>query len=294
MVWGGCVLAAAAVAAYSASVFSPVSATSVVEAIGHFGAALCGAVCLGGLVLVLITAQPDDRGVLDPTAFRAHLVVERFSLLWALTALTMVVVQTAADAGVSAIRLLGSGRLGTALGASETGRGWVAVAIFAAVLAVFSRMTVRWEWHVPLMIPAVIGVVAVPVTGSAGQGPNHDYATSSVIVFALAVSIWSGVRTVSVAAPVAPALRRRVEVVAASAGSVALAYGMALILLRVGVGNLTSAFGWLALIAAAALAAGVVRGGVLGAAAGIAALAACSLNSTIAAQPLPMRKSSRG
>ena len=285
MVWGGCVLATAAVAAYSASVFSPVSATTVVEAVGHFVAAFSGAVCLGGLVLVLITAQPDDRGVLDPTAFRAHLVVERFSLVWALTALTMVVVQAAADAGVSAIRLLGSGRLGTALSASETGRGWVAVTIFAAVLAVFSRITVRWEWHVPLMIPAVIGVVAVPVTGSAGQGPDHDYATSSVIVFALAVSIWAGVRIVSVAAPVTPALRRRVGAVAATAGSVALAYGMALILLRVGVGNLTSAFGWLALIAAAALAAGVMRGGVLGAAAGIAALAACSL---MAVQTAPL------
>lgn len=285
MVWGGCAVAAAAVASYSASVLSPATTTTVVETIGHFVAALSGAACLGGLVLVLITAQPDDRGVLDPAAFRAHLVVERFSLLWLLTALTMVVVQTAADAGVSAIRLLGSGRLGTALAASETGRGWVAVTIFAAVLAVFSRMTVRWEWHVPLMIPAIIGVVAVPVTGSAGQGPAHDYATSSVIVFALAVSIWSGVRIVSVAAPVTPALRRRVDVVAAAADAVALAYGIALILLRVGVGNLTSAFGWLALTAAAALAAGMLRGGVTGLAAAIAALAARSL---MAVQTAPL------
>ncbi len=285
MVWSGCTVAAAAVAVYSASVLSPVTTTTVVEAVGHFVAALSGAVCLGGLVLVLITAQPDERGVLDPTAFRAHLMVERFSLFWLLTALTMVVVQTAADAGVSATRLLGSGKLVAALGASETGRGWVAVAIVAAVLATFSRMTVRWEWHVPLMIPAIIGVVAVPVTGNAGQGPDHDYATSSVIVFALAASIWAGVRIVPVAAPVTPALRRRVAVVATTAGSVALAYGIALILLRVGVGNLTSTFGWLALVAAAALTAGMVRGGVAGAAAAIAALAAWSL---MAVQTAPL------
>jgi cytochrome c oxidase assembly factor CtaG len=285
MVWGGCALAAAVVAAYSARVLSPMTATTVVEAVGHVVAALSGATCLGGLVLVLVTAQPDERGILDPTAFRAHLMVERFSLLWVGTALTMVAVQTAADAGVSAVRLLGSGRLGTALAASETGRGWVTVTTFAAVLALFSRMTVRWEWHVPLLIPAIIGVVAVPVTGSAGQGPDHDYATSSVIVFALALSIWAGIRIVSVAAPVAPALHRRVDVIATTAGSVALGYGIALILLRVGVGNLTSAFGWLALIAAGALIAGVVRGGVAGLAAAIAALAACSL---MAVQTAPL------
>ena len=48
-----------------------------------------------------------------------------------------------------------------------------------------------------------------------------------MIVFALAVSIWSGVRIVPVAAPVTPALRRRVDVVAAAADAVALAYGIA-------------------------------------------------------------------
>lgn len=248
-------------------------------ALGHFTAALCGAVCLGGLVLILITAQPDDRGVLDPAPFRAHVIVERVSVLWFATAMVMVVVQAAADAGVSAIRLLTTGRLGAALGASETARAWVVVAVFTALLVAFSRLTVRWEWHVPLLIPAIIGVAAVPVTGSAGQGPNHDYATSSVIVFALAVSIWAGVRIVAVAAPAGDAVRRRIEITAVAAGCVALAYGIALVLLRVGLGNLTTAFGWLALIAEGALVAGVARSGLLGLAAAVVALAALAVMS---------------
>ena len=255
---GSCVLAAGAVGAYTLWTSSPSTATTVAEALGHFTAALSGAVCLGGLVLVLITAQPDDRGVLDAASFRAHLMVERLSALWFAAALAMVAVQAAADAGVSAPRLLGSGGLTAALGASETARAWIAVAVCAAVLAVFSRLTVRWEWHVPLLIPAVIGVVAVPVTGNAGQGPDHDYATSSAIVFAVAVSAWAGLRILSAVATPDPAVQRRVEVTALAAGSVAALYGVVLLVLRVGWANLTSAYGWLGMAAAALLAGGLI------------------------------------
>ena len=108
---------------------SPTTPTIVGEVLGRFTATLAGAVCLGGLVVILIGAHPDDRGVLDAAAFRAHLVVERLSVVWAVTASVMVAVQAAADAGVSAARLVGSGRITAALGASETSRAWVAVAV---------------------------------------------------------------------------------------------------------------------------------------------------------------------
>jgi putative copper resistance protein D len=170
----------------------------------------------------------------------------------------MVVVQTAADAGVSATRLLVSGRLAAALEASETGRGWVTVVVVSAVLAVTVRLTVRWEWHVPLTIPALVGVIAVPVTGNAGQGPDHDYTTSSVIVFAVAVAVWAGVTVVNAAAPSDPAVRRRVTVTALAAGSVAVLYGLLLLGLRAG--DLTSGYGVLGLFAGAVLAVGLVAG----------------------------------
>ena len=278
-------MAAVAVATYAMAVLLPATATTVSEAVGYFTAALSGAVCLGGLVLVLIIARPDDRDVLDPAAFRAHLMVERFAMLWLATALAMVVVQAAADAGVAATRLLASGRLGAALGASESARAWVVVSACSAILVAFSRLTLQWEWHVPLLIPAVIGVVAVPVTGSAGQGPNHDYATSSVMVFAVAVSIWAGFRIVGVLTPCDPALCRRVDIGAVAAGSVAALYGITMVVLRVGVGNLTSAFGWLALFVTAVLVVDAVAlrssrpTGWLGSVAAVGVLAACALMS---------------
>ena len=70
--------------------------TSPAEIAGHFTASVAGAICLGGLVYVLITASPDERGVLDPFAFRAHLLIERIAPLWFISALAMVVVQSGA------------------------------------------------------------------------------------------------------------------------------------------------------------------------------------------------------
>ena len=273
----GAGLAGIAVAAYALRIASPAAATTAAVAVGHFVAALAGAVCVGGLALILITAQPNERGVLDPAAFRAHLLVERLSPLWFACALAMVAVQAAADAGVAVTRLLSGGGLAAALGASETARAWVAVAVFAAIIAVFSRLTLRWEWHVPLLIPAVLGVVAVAVTGSAGQGPDHDYATSSAIVFALAVSVWAGLRIVGAAAPADPELRRRVAITTVVAGSVSVVYGIALLALQVWPHGLMSVYGRLGLIVVAALLVGLAFGAVTGAMAAIVALAALSL-----------------
>ncbi len=251
--------AAAAGAAYAVAALSPATATTVAEIVGYFTAGVAGAACLGGVLLVLITARPDDRGVLDPAAFRAHLMVERTSPVWLVSALAMVVIQAAADADVSATRLLTSGRLTAAMGASETARAWVVVAVFAAILAVFSRLTVRWEWHVPLMIPALVGVIAVPVTGNAGQGPDHDYTTSSVIVFAVAASIWAGTKIVGALAPPDPAVRARVTIASAAAAGVALVYGALLLALQAGIGNLVgTGYGRLGLLAGAALIAALV------------------------------------
>ncbi|MCB0945372.1 MAG: cytochrome c oxidase assembly protein, partial [Mycobacterium sp.] len=109
-----------------------------------------------------------------------------------------------------------------------------------------------WEWHLPLLIPAVVGVVALPVTGGAGEGPDHDYATSTVIVFAIAVSVWAGLRMVAAVAPPDAVVHGRVRVAGLGAAAVALLYGIALVVLRVGLENLTTAYGWLAITGGAA------------------------------------------
>ena len=250
----------AAVAAYAILFLSPTMSTTVIEAIGSFTAALAGAGCLGGLILILITARPDDRGVIDPAAFRAHRVVERLSAVWLAVAVIMILVQVAADAGLSLRLLFSSGRIGNigeALSASLPAQAWVVAAICAAVIALGSRLTLRWDWHVPLAIPAVIGVIAFAVSGNAGYGPDHDYATSAVIVFTIAVSALAGMKVTAALVSPRGVIDRNVRMTTVIAGAVALAYGAMLMALLAGP-PLASGYGRLGLLAGVALLAGLV------------------------------------
>jgi putative copper resistance protein D len=224
--------------------------TAVAEPIGYFTATLAGALCLGMLLYIVVTARPDS-GVIDAGVFRVHLVLESVSVIWTFSAVAMVVVQAASDAGVPVTRLLSSAAIGDAIGASEMSRGWIAVAVCGAVIAVTLRLSVGWVSHCVLMIPALIGVVALPVSGNAGQGPDHDYATSAVIVYAVALAVLVGMKAASALSPPAALLRRRVLVIETLGGAVALCYGALLVSVLVNPGALTGTdYGRLALLAA--------------------------------------------
>ena len=260
----GYAVLAAAIAVYAMVFLAPIISTTVAVAVGSFTAAIAGAGCLGGVVLILITARPDDGGVIDATAFRVHLLVERLSVVWAVTAAIMVIVQIAADAGLSLQLLFSSGRIsgigniGDALSASQPARAWVVVTICAAVIAIALRLTLRWDWHVPLLVPAIIGVVAFPVTGSAGSGPDHDYGTSTVIVFAVMVAVLAGLKIAAAATgPRGAVIGGPVRITAIITGAGALMYG-AVLMAILGGPPLASGYGRLGLLAGAALLAGLL------------------------------------
>jgi putative copper resistance protein D len=260
----GYAVLAAAIAVYAMVFLAPIISTTVAVAVGSFTAAIAGAGCLGGVVLILITARPDDGGVIDATAFRVHLLVERLSVVWAVTAAIMVIVQIAADAGLSLQLLFSSGRIsgigniGDALSASQPARAWVVVTICAAVIAIALRLTLRWDWHVPLLIPAIIGVVAFPVTGSAGSGPDHDYGTSTVIVFAVMIAVLAGLKIAAAATgPRGAVIGGTVRITAIVTGAAALMYG-AVLMAILGGPPLASGYGRLGLLAGAALLAGLL------------------------------------
>lgn len=213
--------------------------TAVAEPVGYFIAALAAGLCFGGLLYVVVIACPDARGVIDERAFRTHLMVERSSAVWALAAITMVVVQAASSAGVSLPRLLGNPAIGDAVVVSEMSRAWITVTLCAVVVAVCIRLSVRWVTQFVLLLPALIGVVALPVSGNAGQGPDHDYATSAAIVFVVALAALTGVKVASAIGPPAAELSRRVLVVEIVCGAVALGYGALLLPTLTGPVNLT-------------------------------------------------------
>jgi cytochrome c oxidase assembly factor CtaG len=205
---------------------------------GYFLAAICGGCVVGGRVFVLIGARPDAAGTIDAGVYRAHLLVQRAAVAWAVIAAVMVVVATADGSGVGIGRLLTSGAIADVITALEQPRAWIVVALCAAAAAVPS---LRWIGQCVLLVPALIGMVAVPVVGNAGQGPNHDYGTSSVMVFWVAVAVWAGVklswvdsmgRVGEVAAVRSdPVFRRRLGQLQVVCGAVALTYGLVLLTL---------------------------------------------------------------
>ncbi|CAN3127926.1 cytochrome c oxidase assembly protein [Mycobacterium sp. smrl_JER01] len=235
----------------------PGAVTNLAEYLGSFAASLTAAFCFGLLVVVVTTAVPDDEGRIDAAAFRFHLWVERASVVWFVLAAAMVLVDTASASGVSVSRVVASGALADALAASESARGWGAATVAAGVVAVGVRFTLRWPGHLALLIPAGIGVIAPAVTGNAGEGPDHDIATSAVIVFALALAVLFGVKMAAslTPAPGSPA-ERRGQRLAVVAGAAAILYGAVLLFVMVrGTELLGSGYGRLGLTAGLLLAA---------------------------------------
>lgn len=205
----------------------PGTATSITEFVGFFLAALASAVVLGGLAHIVTTATADD-GRLDVATFRVHLLVERVAIAATVLSAVMAVVTAAAAAGASVMRLVTSAALWDAVVASEQARGWCAATIFALIVAVGIRCTVHWLGHMVLLLPASLAVLAFAVTGNPGQGPDHDVATSAVIVFALAVSVLAGGQVAALVSPPPEAMRFRVHVVGVVAALLALLFGVVL------------------------------------------------------------------
>jgi cytochrome c oxidase assembly factor CtaG len=215
----------------------PGALTAITEPVGYVTAALAGAVTFGGLLYVAITARPDARNVIDERAFGTHVTIERAATGWALTAIVMVVFQAANDAGSPVTEVIASAGVVQVVLASEMARAWVAVAMMGAVIAVSVRLSVRWMTHVALLVPALIGIVAVPVSGNPGQGPDHDYATSAAIVFTVALAVLVGVKVASALAAPSEAVARRVVIAETISGAVALGYGAMLLAVLLGPGN---------------------------------------------------------
>ncbi|MDY6998282.1 MAG: cytochrome c oxidase assembly protein [Actinomycetota bacterium] len=233
----------------------PGTATAVAEPLGYFLATLAGALTIGGLTYIVVTARPDQRGVIDERTFLVHVLTERAAALWALLAAAMIVVQGASDAGAPVFQVVQGPFLIDAVLASEVARAWIAVAVAAAVVAVTVRLSVRWTAHAVLLIPAVIGVIAVPVNGNAAQGPDHDYATSAAIVFAVALAVLIGLRLASALALPGEPVPQRVLAVRIGLGAVALGYGAALLAVLLGPDGLTgSGYGRAGAVAAGLLA----------------------------------------
>ena len=214
----------------------PGTFTAAADVVGYFLGFLAAALTLGGLVFIITASNPDDQGSIDVTGYRAHLMLGRLSIGWAVLSWLMVAVAAADASGTTPWRLVSEGFLGQGIGVSEAAVAWIVMAVCATVIAVLIRFSLAWMMHVVLLIPAVIAMVALPLASNAGQGPNHDYNTSLGIGFALAVGVSLGFRVAWAGAPritsdvARTVVSRRSALILVISDAVALVYGLALTL----------------------------------------------------------------
>ncbi|MGV9712906.1 cytochrome c oxidase assembly protein [Gordonia sp. NPDC003424] len=244
----------------------PGAFTAILAPSGFYVTLLLVAIVFGGLAFVAVAARPDKDNVIGVEVYRVHRLISRLAPIWLVLAVLMVLVTAADRAGTPAGTLVGQAHLWSFIDASEQAVAWIVSACCALVITLVTRLSLRWTAHALCLIPAAIAVVALPVAGNAGQGPNHDFTTTAVIVFATAVSALTGLRiaaaiTLGRDTPAADRLQtwQRVVVISLALDVAALVYGAILLVFLVPAGSLmTTAYGRWSIVAALALVIGTV------------------------------------
>ncbi|SDT92136.1 putative copper resistance protein D [Gordonia westfalica] len=167
--------------------------TAVADVVGNFVGFALAAVVLGELVSVVLTAVPDSQGFIDAAVYPVFRRVRRAAGCSVVVALFMAFTAAADTTGVSVGAMVSSGKVGYAFSVSLPALAWLVVAT-AGVVVLIGSVSLRWSAQVALVVPAAVCVLALPVVGNAAQGPDHDYTTGAVIVFAVSLALSVGLR----------------------------------------------------------------------------------------------------
>jgi putative copper resistance protein D len=156
-----------------------------------FDATGVGAVGLTLLPLLIGGARPREAARARTTAHRALVVA---GAGWASAAALMLWLQVA-DATGTAPLAVPVRRMGDYLGAAVGGRALVVAAVCGLGVAAAGALAARRRGSVPdglLPVPALVGVLALPVTGHAATAPAHDLAVLALAVHVAAAACWVG------------------------------------------------------------------------------------------------------
>ncbi|QHD88180.1 cytochrome c oxidase assembly protein [Gordonia sp. JH63] len=167
--------------------------TAVADVVGNFAGFALAAVMLGGLVSMVLTAVPDSQSYIDAAVYPVFRRVRRAAGCSVVVALFMAFTAAADTTGVSVGAMVSSGKVGYAFSVSLPALAWLVVAT-AGVVVLIGSVSLRWSMQVALVVPAAVCVLALPVVGNAAQGPDHDYTTGAVIVFAVSLALSVGLR----------------------------------------------------------------------------------------------------
>jgi cytochrome c oxidase assembly factor CtaG/putative copper export protein len=137
------------------------------------------------------TAQPP--GMTSPQGYAALRTAGRWATVWCVAALLLLPFDAAATSGLRLHRVLTRGNVRTLLDALEAPKAWLLTAGVAAVVAVGSRLALRWRAAWLLLGLTLFAVLPPLAVGHSASQTGHDLATAAIMVHVPVAVLWLGV-----------------------------------------------------------------------------------------------------
>jgi cytochrome c oxidase assembly factor CtaG len=171
-------------------------ATSMMSGLLRVSVDLCGALCLGSLVVAAFIVPRSGR-----TRLALHnssdLGFARWSsLIWALGSLLLVFVDAADSNGQSVSSLLTPGSVAYLVQASYLPGAWILAMLCAFAIFWIANFAHAWQTLILLIGVAVIAMLAPVLVTQVLVGPNHDFAGDASIFGIPAAAAWFGATAV--------------------------------------------------------------------------------------------------
>ena len=158
------------------------------KAIGEVAAIIS----IGSLLLASFLVPPQKSGVLDVDGYRAVRTASNAAIVWAACALVLVPLTVSDTSGQPFGEALQPENLWRAIPQIELAEAWRNTAILAMILAICSRMLLRWNWTPVVLGLGVVTLIPLALTGHSSAGGSHDMATNSLLWHLVAASLWAG------------------------------------------------------------------------------------------------------
>ncbi|WP_158879889.1 copper resistance D family protein [Amycolatopsis anabasis] len=151
------------------------------------------AVATIGLSLLSVLVGYDRPKLSEPVLARARPAAVAASLVWAVTALVALILQTAEYR--PQVSTIGLGDVWDYVVTIGAGKALLVVVAFALVQTVLGVLTVRHGEKVPAEVRVGVGLFALlplPVTGHASNWNYHDYTMISMELHVMSAVAWTG------------------------------------------------------------------------------------------------------
>jgi putative copper resistance protein D len=153
---------------------------------------LAATLCTGSLVFAACFSTRNTGGRLAADGYAAVRWAGRWALVWLVAALVLVPFDIGDTTGEPLSDVLPPSHLFGLLGALEEPRAWLVTTVVVLIVAVGTRVALRWPTTVALAGLSVFALLPPLVTGHASSDTGHDLATTALLSHVPAAAIWLG------------------------------------------------------------------------------------------------------